>query len=222
MASIVDWNSVGGTKSGNGGEKRKINYIKFEADKMYKVRPVGKAVEFYKFFVKTAKGSRSICVDAENLDKAAQKLSAHLGAEVKPQHRFAINVIDREDNQIRILENGKSIFSGFASWAKLNNEKPGGVKGADWMINATGDGLQRRYSVMPINQSPLTDAERKRLKEGNEMYDLDEIYKGVDIDTMIEKVLGGKVDAPGPEAGDDLDLPKAKVAVSSSGDDINF
>lgn len=194
MATEVDWSSVGGT-SGTGS---KAKFIKFSAGKSVKVRPVGRAVEFCKFFVKTANGNRSVCVDLENSEKAASILADHTGQDVEPQHRFAINVIDRSDGEVKILEGGKSIFNAFAGWAKEMNCHPGGTGGGDWAIAATGDGKMRRYQCNHLKTTVISAEEKAKVKAAVDERSLEEVFKGIPLNELIEKTFGGQAGEPEP------------------------
>lgn len=207
MASVVDWNTLGGEQKGSGGGGRgRAKFMKFESGKMYTVRPVGKAWEFFKFFVKPT--NRSIVVAAENVDAAAAMLSEEFGQEIKPQHRYVMNVLDREDNSIKILEGGQQIFNQFSLWAKGNKAHPGGMSGGDWLIQVQGDGLNRKYNAQCIRPSPLSEEEMKRVKEGGEVHDLESMYSSVPLEDVIAKARG---DA---DPGHSNDIPKAKQGYS--------
>lgn len=206
MASEIDWNSLGGMKEG--GNRRKTNFLKFESGKMYTIRPVGKAYQFYKFFHRTPDGPRSVCVEIDDVNKASAILSEHFGTEIKPQHRFAVNVIDREDNLIKIMECGMTVFKPFAVWSKGNNTHIGGKGAGDWIVQVEGDGLNRKYACSYLRPSPLSDDEIKRLKEGGEMYNIREIYKGTPVSDILAKMTG----QPAPSTPDpDTDTPHANL-----------
>lgn len=213
MASEVDWGSVSnGGESNSGG---KVNFVKFASGKTKTIRPIGKAVTFYKFFVRTPNGSRSIVVDPEFKSEAAAKLSAHFGQEIKPSLRYAINVIDREDNKIAILEGGQTIFQFFASWSQGNGgAPPGGQNGMDWQITAHGDGFSRKYVTSAIRSAPLTEDELHRIRELKEIYSLKEVYKGCPIDELIDRASGER-NSGGPEPA----APSMASAPAAVGDD---
>lgn len=220
--SKIDWGSLGGKDGGKSG-KNKTQFVKFEDGKTYILRPVGEGKEFYKFFVKSPAGNRSIVVDLEHKDEAAAKLSAKAGYEIKPQHRFAINVIDREDNTIRILEGGISIFKPFGTWSRGTNQHPGGNGGGDWMIQVEGEGTARRYNVSYIRPAPFTDEEKDRVKNKGELYKLSEIFKETALEDVVSaafspKGSGGK-SAPDPEDDTVAELPKQKAPAGAKVDD---
>jgi len=194
MASEVDWNSSFSTEPGN-KKGSSDKFIKFSAGTKKTLRPIGSPVRFIKFFV----NGRSLVVDPEYKESAAAKLSAHFGEEVKPQLRYAINVIDRDDGQIRILEQGHSVFENFANWSFANdNRQPGGSVAMDWVIKAQGDGLQRRYSVTPVKETRLTEEEIHRIRDLREHHSLKEVFKGCSINEIIDVATGDQSNS-GPE-----------------------
>jgi hypothetical protein len=206
MATVVDWNSLGGEEEKGSGNGRGKKYLLFEPGKIYTVRPVGRAFEFFKFFVKPV--SKSVVVDTESVDAAAAMISQEFGIDAKAKHSYAINVIDREDNKIKVMEGGKMIFKQFALWAKGNNTHPGGMSGGDWLIQVVGDGMSRKYNAQCIRPAPLSADEMKRVKDKNEMHDLEAMYVSVPLNKLIATLKGDKnSDEPNDVAHD---LPKAK------------
>lgn len=211
----IDWASLSTPTPKSGGKK--TDFVKFEDGNTYTVRPVGKGVQFCKIFVRTPNGNRSICVDIEHKDEAAKIISAKTGNEVKPQERYAINVIDRSDNSIRVMEGGSQIFKPLAIWAKGNNTAPGGNAGGDWLITVEGKGGAnniRRYSASFLRPVPLSADELVRVKDKKELFDLEKIFKSVPIQDVI-KVLFGQSQSRSQSSDMDeegnvpeLDLPK--------------
>ena len=200
----VDWDSLGGDDDGN----QKSAFLKFKAGHTVTVRPVGHAVEFYRFYIE-GETPKIVIVDPENKDEASRILSKHTGKEMAPTHRFAINVIDREDQQIKIMEGGWSIFKFFANWAKLHNSHPGGKAGADWSIGVKGEKLNREYTPMAGQSTPFTPEEVERIKEKKELYSLSDMYKPCPLDELIAKAFGESDDVQKPE----------EVAASADSDD---
>lgn len=187
MATKVDWSSIGSGDKGHGRRRSKLQFIRFEAGKGKTFRPVGGAVEFISFFI----NGRAVAVDTPYAEEAQARLEAHSGQKHTPRTRFAINVIDREDGQIRILEGGPQIFKHFANWSKLNqNAAPGGKGGMDWCVMAEGEGLNREYSTMPVRPAPLSQAEIKLATETKEKYTLIEVFAGCPMDELVERVFG--------------------------------
>lgn len=207
MASIVDWNTLGGEENKGKGSGGKTKFLRFESGKMYTVRPVGRAFEFFKFFIKAT--NRSVVVETEDVDAAAALLSEEFGQEFKPQHRYAINIIDREDNAIKIMEGGQQIFKQFALWAKGNQTHPGGMGGGDWLIQVDGDGLNRKYNAQCIRPAPLSDEEEDRVKNSGEVYDLETFYAGIPLNQVVARAKGESTNTQEPENAAQ-DVPQAK------------
>lgn len=200
MASEVDWKDFGGSTGGKGGNRgAKGRFVHFDSGTTKTLRPIGKAVKFYKFFVRGPAGPRSVVVNPEFRNEAAQILSAHFGQEIKPSLRYAINVIDREDKQIKILEAGERVFEVFGAWSQSNNDAPpGGKQGMDWRISAKGDGLNRQYTVLPITPSRLSQEEIAKLEEIAQTYSLKTLFAGVPMDELISRVTGDR-QSSGPD-----------------------
>lgn len=223
MASVVDWQKLGGRAASGGGNKggRKDGKIEWVTlDKEVRIRPIGQAVEFTKIFVKTKNGNRSVIVDEEVAEQVAAKLTDKLGYDVKPQTRFAVNVIDRADGRVKVLENGMQIFGFFAKWQNTTEIHPGDTKqGYDWTIQVerTGpDPMNKKYSPIPIKPTPLTAEERALGLKKKEEYSLAEYYKSVPVDQVMDRIFGegkggSKVKEPAPntEPQDSLDAAGA-------------
>ena len=218
MATKVDWGSIG---SGDKEQRKsKLQFIKFESGKGKTFRPIGGAVEFTKFFV----NGRAVVVDSPYADEASARMEAQSGQKHPPRTRFAINVIDREDGQIRILEGGPSIFKHFANWSKLNQgAPPGGRAGMDWSVMPEGEGLNREYSTMPICPAPLSQDEIKLANETKEKYTLTDVFAGCSMEEVVDKAFGDRSrgsDAPvlAPATTPAAPAP-APVATSELSDD---
>ena len=187
MATEVDWNSVGG-KSGAGGSGKKTRFVRFEDGKTVEVRPVGKAVEFYKFFIQETQ--RSVVVDLDDGMKAAEILTEHTNKEFKPSHRYAMNVIDREDQLVKVLDGGRSIFKYFGAWAKRTKSHPGGQNGGNWTIEATGVKLNREYTTTFVGPAPISDQERAAIKANGDLYTLEDVFRATPMDQLLDRAFG--------------------------------
>ncbi len=201
MAQKVDWESMGGQGDKTNG---KTAFIRFKAGEDYNLRLVGHAVEFYKFYIDTGVKPTSVIVDPGKHEEASKILSEHAGKEIPPQHRYAVNVLDRLDGQIKILEGGWSIFKMFANWSKINGSHPGGKGGAEWNISAKGNGLNREYTTMPGQCTPFTAEEIDRIQVKKELYSLNDIFKSCALEDLIGKAFGEEAattaSAPAPQA----------------------
>lgn len=202
-ANEVDWSTLGSSDNKSQGKR---NFLKFETGKLHLVRPIGTAVEFYKFFI----NNRSVVVNKENRDKAAEIISKHFGKEVQPNHRYAIYVIDRDDKSIKILEAGHSVFKAFAMWSKANNNlAPGSQASGDFGIQVTGEKLQRRYTASFMRPAPLTPEEVKSIKDAQGKGEIEPLAK-VFIETPLDKIIDRLTNA-NSNGSDDSGMSAASV-----------
>lgn len=175
------------TSSGGGNNNK---YMKLESGKKYKVRPVGRPVRFFKYFRMDGNRVRSaICANPD-----ACPVKAKYPDLDKPRRRYAINIIDRTDGNIKILEAGPTVFQGFMAWYEQTGKSPGGKDGGDFGITVKGVGRDTEYGVTFLETKPLTAEENELYNE--KKYDLETEYAAKDAEE-IEKRLFGKDDDEG-------------------------
>lgn len=221
MLEEVDFEKWDPENSGDG-----ITFLRFAKDNTYRLRPIGNALQFFKFFI--GKGRPSLIVGKNEKAAAAQMLSEHSGTEMRPSARFAMFVIDRADNRIKILEGGKTIMDAFAGWSKPMKTKIGSGQGVDWNIKVDGDGMNRKYVATPLNATVFTEEERKTLsslKEEKKLM-LTNYLKETPLSDLLEKAFG---DGSGNPASAPVSQPaaaaaaaSASVAVASTADDTSW
>ena len=190
---IVEWGDVdrGQANSSSTGGDRKPVYLKLEAGRSYVVRPIYKPMQVYKFFNNLPDGQfRHVIVDDPETCPISEKYP-----EMKPSLRYAINIIDRSDAQIKILEGPPSIFRGFKKWFEKTKKAPGGNDGGDFGIDveipAGKTKLQTKYDCQFIESKPFTKEEIRMIKEDPKAFPLPDIYKPTSPDDM-EKILFDK------------------------------
>lgn len=197
-------------------ENKKIKFLVLgnkAIGKEYVIRPVGDPVHFYKYVVQGEdKKWRSAITD--NPESCVIKAKHN----IVPKLVCAVNVINREDGEIYILEGTPTIFGEFRKFAEISQLDPGGVQGADFKITVTGKKGKDFYMTQFVKKSVLSEAEQKGL-ESNPIYPLEKIYK-ITPQSEIEKVLyGDQVEY------EETNETKDTVAASSSekeSDDIPF
>ena len=98
--SEIDWDSLDEefSKSGSG----KVNFYRFEDGSVIVCRPVAGGKEFVKLWPPDGEVA-VVIVDKKDGPAAAQILSEHVGRPIEPQKRFAMNVIDRADGQLKVM-----------------------------------------------------------------------------------------------------------------------
>ena len=99
-----------------------------------------------------------------------------------PQSRYQIQVIDRVDGKVKVLEGGPTIFNAIKAYAM--DPEYGDPTRYDIRIKKEGTGRETKYTVVPSpNKTGLTDAERaavdssKTLAEINKAKTIDEILQ---------------------------------------------
>lgn len=199
MATEIDWGTIGDEVASSG----KSSFVKFANGTELVFRPIGNGVEFCKFFIQDGE-SKTVVVNKQDATEASQILSEHAGRPIEPSRRFAINVLDRSDEKVKILEGGKSILEEFATWTKQNNCKLGTQAGGDWCIKAKGDGMARKYKTTYLRPTQISQEEKARIKENKEMADLEEVFKATPVNQVLAKAYGvGAVEEPqtAPQSG---------------------
>ena len=84
----------------------------------------------------------------------------------KPRVQFLGWVIDRNDNQIKLLRIGYTIFEQIGKYQKNDEYKFDKIPDYDITINKTGQDLETRYNVIPSRQnSELTSEEKTMIDE---------------------------------------------------------
>jgi len=190
MAEEVKWGSVS-QGSGNAG------FLKLDKG-TYKIRPVFGLVKFYKYFHKDPQGKMRVATVKSNMNRPEMDRHPELK---KPSLRYASIVLDRlDDSKVKIVEAPQSVYSPMGDRYDATKVDPGGIDtGGDWQIKVTGDGLNRRYSDVYINDTPLTKDEKRSIAEFLGKNDegkvnkskLIEMYK-FDTDEEVEEKLFGE------------------------------
>lgn len=176
MAEATSWAQVAQAESARRSNGDIVN-LKLVSGNEYTVRFVGDPVRFFKYFV-SGKSAVSEFGDASCI--IFRKYN------VEPSTRYAVNVIDRSDNKLKILEIPPSVLKPVIAWWKRRDKEPGGENGCDFSIAITGQKKNTRYEVLPLDITPFT-AEEKTLTE--KAYDLKKLYKATPQD-QIEAKLG--------------------------------
>jgi len=140
-----------------------------------------------------------------------------------PQARYQVQVIDRTDGKVKILEGGVTIFTQIKECAQ--DEDFGDPTQYDFKIKKEGTGRETKYSLRPNPKKiPLTSEElelvanSKKLSDINKTKTIEEILQMgleilsdslADLDSFDEEPV--KVKAPG--------VPTATVSLTDDSDD---
>ena len=233
MTEIGTWNEefgdgTGGGKSGDNNSEDRIPYMKLvSVGPPAVVRLVGKPVCFRRFVRKTASGFRNAVCNKDS--SISSKYDINMGV------RFAMHVIDRADNVLKILEFGVKIYNVFKSYKDMTGNMPGGPDGADFSIEKTGAGLATKYKTQKVGSvSKFTDEEKKMIVAAGNIpaleANLKERYKALP-DDEIERILFGDgsentevATAPAPQEQaqvETVQAPAEDVVVEES-EDLQF
>jgi len=202
-AAKGDWgadfnvDNIGG--GSNNSKFPKADFMDFKKAGNYKIRLLGSFVKFRRHW----KPYKAITHDSLRDVDPAWKAGFY------PKRRFAINVIDRSDGKLKIMEQGPIVFKAFSDYKEANNGiDPAGKDGPDFTItvripmkDGKPDIMHKQYGVVAGNQAPLTNEEKKMLckvdESGNiikaedgkpisNLWDLKRIFKPDTAEKMAE------------------------------------
>lgn len=227
MATKHNWGNISKGGSGQGGDK----WFKPKQGSKNRFRPLGDPVVFYRYYVKDAEGkNRSAITDDPDNCPISQK------HDYRASKRAGINVIDRADGRLKIFEGPYNVFVDMkAAWD--NDEVPPGSKdGGDFTISVDvpgGDVKRTKYRVTCNGPSPITEAEKKMIKEtgpNGKLFDLDVEFKSSSPDEIEEKlglVSPKSVTSNNSFDSDDDDFATSKnsskkVQASEEDEEMNF
>lgn len=158
----VDWNSAdsGTTKS---------NFMRLEEGENL-VRVMGNPVQFYIHWVVTPDGSRRKLNSPVDNPDLVRRLE---DSGFKRQARWLVKVLDRTDDEFRVLEVGPQIYNGIKSL--YNNSRWGKVTQYDLSINKGPKGTQPLYGVTPNPKEPLSADFKSKFVEFNDRVDVERV-----------------------------------------------
>jgi len=221
MGKLVDWNDT------VGGNSQKTNtsgtvWAKIVSGKTHVFRPVGKPIRFYRITKNRDGKWYSVIVDDpdDNIIKQNYDMNANM--------RYAINVFDREDGQLKVYEFPPKVYSFLRQIAKISKSEPGGKDGCDISIKRDGTGKSTNYTLDVLDVAPFTDAEKARVRaqkdaDGNivsgGLYNLEEIFKTTPEDKLEQYLFGKSSEAEGGDSNQSTEatvVPEATPDVDTS------
>jgi hypothetical protein len=178
----VDWNSAdsGTTKS---------NFMRLEEGENL-VRVMGNPVQFYIHWVVTPDGSRRKVNSPVDSPELIRRLE---DSGFKRQARWLVKVLDRTDDEFRVLEVGPQIYNGIKSL--YNNSRWGKVTQYDLSINKGPKGTQPLYGVTPNPKEALSGDFKTKFVEFNDRVDVDKVITPATAAEVCE-VMGWSVSEP--------------------------
>lgn len=184
LAEKGSWDDFAEEDNGAAQNGVKTLYMDTSKPGKYTIRPIGPHIKCRKIF----KPYRATLSDADKDTDPAWKAGFY------PQKRYAINVIDRADGKLKILEKGAQVFKQLANYKAVFGKNPSDAKeGVDFLITVTiprlpngqPNKLKTEYAVMHIKETPLTKEEIEMVK-AQKLWPLTEIYKSTSLEKRME------------------------------------
>ena len=159
-------NNVYGNSGGSGGSGSGI-FLKLKVGERAHVRLISQPYEYFQHWDPFP--ARSPGVDPETKKVLDPLLIAD--PTLKPKKRYAIWVLDRNDNnKLKIMDFSGPIYDEFVKWKKTFNDEPGGPKGPNWYIEGTcvsGKKKDTRWTAAYLERAPLTTEEIAAIQAGD-------------------------------------------------------
>jgi len=171
----VDWNAAdSGTKS---------DFLRLEEGENT-VRVMGNPVQFYIHWVVTPDGSRRKVNSPVDHPDLVRRLE---DSGFRRQARWLIKVLDRTDDEFRILEVGPQIYNGVK--ALYNNSRWGKVTAYDVTVCKGPKGSQPLYSVTPNPKEPLSSDFKATFVDFNDRVNVEKLISPAEASEVLE-VMG--------------------------------
>ena len=104
-----------------------------------------------------------------------------------PRPTYAVIVIDRADDKVKILEFPTTVFRAIGNRHELTGINPGGEsQGEEWKIKSTGIGKNTTYTSVFMTTTDLTDEELQQVKDFKEDKDLPDYYPISSYDKAVK------------------------------------
>lgn len=174
----IDWNSGDASTGG-----KQTQFMRLEQGTST-VRVMGNPHQFYIHWVEKQDGSKRK-INSPVADPALLRELDEADFRRKP--RWLVKVLDRSDNEFKLLEIGSQIYNGIR--ALYNNPKWGKVTDYDIDIIRGKPGTNPLYSVQPNPKEPLGREFRDAFMEFNDTVNIDALTKPADP-VEVRKMLG--------------------------------
>ena len=219
MAEAKSWAEVAQSESARRSTGDIVN-LRLVSGTTSTVRFVGDPVKFFKYFV----AGKSAVTEFNDAKCIIQRKF-----NIEPSTRYAVNVIDRADGKLKILELAPSVLKPVIAWWKRRQHEPGGESGCDFDITVTGQKKNTRYEVLPLDITPFTDAEKELIgdltdrdgvKAYAKTYDLRKLYKSTPQEEIEAKLFGNGGGSPAPAVNTvatQSSAPAANASAKASG-----
>lgn len=186
MAKLLKWEDETGANQSSSNQRE---YLRIEPNIEYRVRPVLYPVKFERFYNRDSDGKLHSAIAGNPEDCPVRN---KYGLEPKP--RYAMNVIDRADGKLKIMEFPFTVYEALKTWKDNTQREPGGKNGTDFVVKKTGSGIKgTKWSckcVQGITSTLWTEDDLKLIdkKRGGSVYNLREIYAATPTDKVEERL----------------------------------
>ena len=160
----IDWNA-GDTGS---SEKKNIYMRLVEGENV--VRIMGNPIQFYVHWVTAPDGSKKKIVSPIDSPDLVTRLE---DSGFRRQAKWMIKVLDRSDDEFKVLEVGSQIYNGVR--ALYNNPKWGKVTAYDLSVTRGPKGSQPLYNVTPNPKEKLDSSFKKKFQDFNDNLDISKL-----------------------------------------------
>jgi hypothetical protein len=160
QANFFDWEKPTRDNPGGGGDRQAVTFLKLQAGGTYRVRLIGSPVLYYQHWEPIMCRSPYFKDDGSTDDPLIQ-----LNSNFQPKKRYAIWVIDRDEKdpskRFKVMDFAPSLYDQFYNWKDKFNDKPGGMRGPDWVIEGKKGKTNRQTKWVGsyLDRVPLTQEE---------------------------------------------------------------
>lgn len=180
ISGEIDWNEADLPSPKGSG---KNDYIRLKEGENV-VRIMGNPVQTYIHWLTLPDGSQRKIVSPASNPALVRRLE---DAGFRRQPNWIIKVLDRSDDEFKLLEVGNQIYKGIQTL--YNNPKWGKVTGYDISINRGPKGQQPLYSVTPNPKESLETSFKQKFVDFNDRVNIDKLISPIPSEE-IEKMLG--------------------------------
>lgn len=186
MVGFVDWSQVEvRDEKGYGKLGANSTLLNFSPGK-FKIRCLGQPYFFLQAFIpkKLTGAEKDIAIISPGPDE-----DPLIKLHIEPQQRGVINVLHRDDgSKLKVMRFGSAIYKHIRNYAIETGIDPSDPKsGIDFLITVSdpgGNPRNRQYVVTPLNATPITKEEAKKIKEAGGLFDVEKMF----VPTSIEKI----------------------------------
>lgn len=205
ISGEIDWNEADlPSPKGQGG---KNDYMRLKEGENV-VRIMGNPIQTYIHWVTLPDGTQRKIVSPSSSPSLVKRLEE---AGFRRQPNWIIKVLDRTDDEFRLLEIGNQIYKGIQTL--FNNPKWGKVTGYDISINRGPKGQQPLYSVTPNPKEALEGTFKQKFVDFSDRINLDKMTTPMPSEE-ISRMLGW--------SDDEDNTPATKSASSSKSSKFDF